>query len=92
MTPTRNLIDRLVAALPGRSTLFMHLDDNAAVHATWLELVKDGGVDASQTRPPHYKANEDRIWLGADVRIGTLTILICGPMEHRPIQAAAAGG
>jgi hypothetical protein len=85
MTTARALVEQLATVLPGRTTLLVHVESTEQVYNTYVELVKDGGADAKHTRPPHYKSNDGRSWLGADVRIGHTLVLIGGPPVEVPI-------
>jgi hypothetical protein len=88
-TTARALVERLAEVMPGRCTLFIHVEHDEEVHRMFVELVKLGETDPRQTRPPHLKANDDRVWLGADVQVGTTCVLISGPMRTRLTAAEA---
>jgi hypothetical protein len=81
MTATiRALVERLAEVLECRSTLFLNVANDAEVHRAFGDLHDAKGVQPSYTMAPHAKANDGRRWLGADLRVGPLTVLISGPM------------
>jgi hypothetical protein len=93
MTATvRALVERLAEVLECRSTLFWNVSNDAEVHQAFYELHDAKGVQPSYTRAPHAKANDGRRWLGADLRVGPLTVLISGPMIEVPVVVEAEVG
>jgi hypothetical protein len=81
----RAIVERLAEVLPGRSTLFVNVESVAEVGQLFDELVGARGAVPSSTRPPHAKSNEDRIWIGADVQVGKVTVLLSSPHLTVPI-------